>query len=233
MAEEAANRQTRRPAWPLRQAESAIEQRIREAAEAGAFDSLPTRGKPVPLDLKDAYDRDAWFVNRTMKNLGAIPAWMELGKEIDAAEARFRWMREDFVRWLAETRAVLLPLSPEEREAQRPGVELRFEDRFTRYRALAEELRTQIERFNHAVPIRMLEKPGVWVAHELTRLQEPYAALRDELGWDQAAPAEQPAAPAPAQPAEPVAARHERGRRLLEIWRRSGRGRPGGETPPR
>ncbi|HZQ35751.1 MAG TPA: DUF1992 domain-containing protein, partial [Dehalococcoidia bacterium] len=89
MAEEARSERPRRPAWPLRQTESAIEQRIREAAEAGAFDNLPTHGKPVPLDLKDAYDRDAWFVNRTLKSLGAVPAWMELGKEIDAIEERF------------------------------------------------------------------------------------------------------------------------------------------------
>ncbi|GEM_PF-2066553 len=235
MADEARNEPARRPLWPLRQAESAIEQRIREAAEAGAFDNLPTRGKPVPLDLKDAYDRDAWFVNRTMKSLGAVPAWMELGKEIDAAEARFRWMREDFARWLAEMRSALLPLPPEARAVQRPGVELRYEDRFARYRKLAEELRAQIERFNHEVPVRMLEKPGVWVAHELSRLQEPFAALRDELGWDQAARVEPPA-PAAASAADhaPVdlGTARERGRHLLEIWRRGGRGssqRPDGD----
>lgn len=223
MAEEARGERTRRPAWPLRPTESAIEQRIREAAEAGAFDNLPTRGKPVPLDLKDAYDRDAWFVNRTLKSLGAVPAWMELGKEIDAAEERFRWMREDFGRWLAETRAALLPLSPEQREVQRSGIELRYEDRLSRYRRLAEELRAQIERFNHEVPVRALEKPGVWVAHELGRLQQPFAALRDELGWDEPAPAPLPAQAASPAPATPEA-RRERGRRLLELWRRRGRG---------
>ncbi|HLZ69193.1 MAG TPA: DUF1992 domain-containing protein [Dehalococcoidia bacterium] len=221
MAEEARKEPARRPPWPLRQTESVIEQRIREAAEAGAFDNLPTRGKPVPLDLKDAYDRDAWFVNRTLKSLGAVPAWMELGKEIDAAEARFRWLREDFFRWLGETRAALRPLSPAEQAARRPGVELRYEDRCMRYRKLAEELRGQIERFNHEVPVRTLEKPGVWVAHEISRLQEPFAALRDELGWDQTADAEPPVSGATAAPAsEEAGDRRERGRRLLERWRR-------------
>ncbi len=225
MAEEARNERPRRPVWPLRQTESAIEQRIREAAEAGAFDNLSTRGKPVPLDLKDAYDRDAWFVNRTMKSLGAVPAWMELGKEIDAIEERFRWMREDFGRWLAETRAALQPLSPEQRAARRPGIELRFEDRLDRYRRLAEELRARIERFNHEVPVRALEKPGVWVAHELSRLQQPFATLRDELGWDapEPAPPPSPPAPAPAAASVPAEARRERGRRLLDLWRQRGR----------
>jgi hypothetical protein len=225
MAEEARGERPRRPVWPLRQTESAIEQRIREAAEAGAFDNLSTRGKPVPLDLKDAYDRDAWFVNRTLKSLGAVPAWMELGKEIDAIEERFRWMREDFGRWLAETRAALLPLSPEQREAQRPGIELRYEDRIARYRRLAEELHAQIERFNHEVPVRALEKPGVWVAHELSRLEQPFAALRDELGWDEPEPMPPPSSPKPAEAPTPVApeARRERGRRLLDLLRQRGR----------
>src|SRR5579883_1633541 len=231
MAEEAQRERPRHPAWPLRQTESAIEQRIHEAAEAGAFDNLPTRGKPVPLDLKDAYDHDAWFVNRTMKSLGAIPAWMELGKEIDAAEERFRWMRTDFGRWLAETRAALLPLSPEQREAQRLAVELRYDDRITRFRKLAEELRAQIERFNHEVPVRMLEKPGVWVAHELSRLEQPFAALCTELGWQEPNATEPSALAAPPEPAsaEPPTSpeqRRERGRRLLARWRR---GRAAGE----
>jgi hypothetical protein len=209
-----------RPRTP-RQVESFIEQRIREAVERGDFDRLESKGRPLKLDLKDAIDRDAWFVNRTMKSLGAVPAWMELGKEIDTAEERLRWMRTDFERWLAELREQLLPLSTAERSRERPGIELRFEDRFARYRKQAEELRRQIDRFNLEVPVRRLEKRGVWVAHEMRRLSGPYEAFAEELGWD-SAPAE--SIPPPAQPVavDMVEPPHEqRAHRLLELWRRA------------
>jgi hypothetical protein len=229
----AANEQAREQAEQPRrvrlpqQLDSAIEQRIREAIERGDFDNLSTRGKPLSLDLKDAYDREAWFVNRTMKSLGAVPPWMELAKEIDAHDGRLRWQAEDFGRWLAETRAALLPLSPEQRAAQRPGVELRYEDRFRRYRELAEQLRREIERFNFEVPVRGLEKPGVWVAHELRRLSEPFAALCAELDWDDvpAEPSPAPTEPPPAEDPDP----RSRGRRLLDRWRRAGSSRVPGK----
>src|SRR5690348_5345133 len=92
---EDAQQPQQRPRMP-RQIESFVEQRIREAAERGDFDNLETRGRPLKLDLKDAIDHEAWFVNRTMKSLGAVPAWMELGKDIDVPEERLRWMRTDF-----------------------------------------------------------------------------------------------------------------------------------------
>lgn len=207
----------------VRQLDSLIEQRIREAAERGVFDNLASKGKPVQLDLKDAIDHEAWFVNRTMKSLGAAPAWMELGKEIDAAEARFRWMREDFARWIAETRAELTPLPRRERDARRPAIELRFEDRFGRYSRLAEELRRLIERFNHETPVRVLEKPGLWVAHEQRRLRAPYAALCEDLGWGEpAAEPSAPVAPTPDEaPSAPAADETPAGHRLLGLWRKA------------
>jgi hypothetical protein len=224
MAEEQPEEPVAQPRTP-RQVESFIEQRIREAVDRGDFDHLKSSGRPVHLDLKDAIDRDAWFVNRTMKSLGAVPAWMELGKEIDAAEERLRWMRTDFERWLEELRERLAPLSAAERAGARPGIELRFEDRFARYRKQAEELRRQTERFNFEVPVRRLEKPGLWVAHELRRLSEPYEALAAQFGW-QVAPVER--IPPPAQPVPPDFSPPEaenRRHRLLQLWRRAaGRG---------
>lgn len=223
MSEEQGQQAARRrqPLRTPRQVESAIEQRIREATEQGVFDNLPTRGKPLGLDLKDAIDHDAWFVNHTMASLGALPPWMELAKEIDADDERFRWMATDFARWLAELRADLLPLSEQERQARRPDIELRFEDRFVRYKTLAEELRKKIDRFNREVPVRTLERAGVWVAHELRRLSEPYQSFLTELGWDGPSVIDEPAS-APVSPfGEAAVWGEERGsRRLLSLWRR-------------
>jgi hypothetical protein len=203
----------------VRQIDTLIDQRIREATERGLFDNLSTHGKPVQLDLYDAIDRDAWFVSRTMKSLGAVPEWMETGKEIDADETRLRWMASDFGRWLDETRATLRGLPPSEREQRRAGIALRFEDRLARYVALAEQLRDKIERFNVRVPVRALEKPGVWVAHERERLLQPYLTFLNEQGWQRDPDlAPRPSLPLPtAPPAEPLP--EPTRRRVLQLWR--------------
>lgn len=203
-----------------RQLDSLAEQRIREAAERGAFNNLSTHGRPVDLDLNDAIDRDAWFVSRTMKSLGAVPDWIELGKEIDADEARLRWMARDFVRWLDETRAALRGLGDTERAQRRHGVGLRFEDRFARYVQLAGELRVKIDRFNLRVPVRTLEKPGIWLAHERDRLLAPYEAFLLEQGWDRELdPSAVPAAPLPSMEPRVEPPARTGARRLLSLWR--------------
>lgn len=210
--ENTAAESTRQPIRTLRQLDTFIDQQIHEAMERGLFDNLPTHGKPLDLDLKDAFDQDAWFVNRTLKNLGAVPEWIELGKEIDAAEARLRWMAEDFARWLDDVRATLRRLTPHEREQRRPGILLRFEDRLARYVRLAEELRAMIDRFNLRVPVQTLEKPGVWVAYERQRLLEPFEAFLREQGWER----EPDLAPPPAAPESPPEPAR---RRRLQLWR--------------
>jgi hypothetical protein len=215
--------ETRQAIRTARQIDTLIDQRIREATERGLFDNLSTHGKPVKLDMFDAIDRDAWFVNRTMKSLGATPEWMELGKEIDADEARLHWLAADFTRWLQETRAALRRLTPSEREKQRTGIALRFEDRLARYVQLAEQLRVKIDRFNLQIPVRTLEKPGVWVAHERQRLLGPYTAFLEEQGWQREqwlAPRPTPPAPAPPTANETAAPPSELARRrVLQLWR--------------
>ncbi len=212
----------RPPLRTPRQIESAIEQRIREATEQGVFDHLPTHGKPLRLNLKDAINPEAWFVNHTMASLGAVPAWMELGKEIDVDDERLRWMANDFRRWLGEIHTDLLPLSQPDRNRRLADIELRFEDRFVRYTRLAEELKTKLDRFNLEVPVRTLERSGIWVAHELRRLREPYEALREQLGWEGDDEIEEPASPPADEPfGTPLVWGEERGgHRLLSLRRR-------------
>lgn len=59
------------------------ERKIEEAMEAGAFDDLPGKGKPLPLD-------EEWFVPpemrpaiRLLKSAGVLPDWLERGREIE------------------------------------------------------------------------------------------------------------------------------------------------------
>jgi hypothetical protein len=60
--------------------ESRVERQIREAMEAGAFEELPHRGKPLPLESDEAAGEWA-MAHRILRNAGAAPPWIESDKE--------------------------------------------------------------------------------------------------------------------------------------------------------
>jgi len=68
--------------------ESIAERKIREAIEAGQFDNLPSKGKPIELDVDP--DPTLWMAHHLLRVNGFAPAWIEESKDIDAAIHRFR-----------------------------------------------------------------------------------------------------------------------------------------------
>jgi hypothetical protein len=72
----------------LDQLESIAERKIWEAIEAGAFDNLPNRGKPIELDIDP--DPSLWMAHHLLRVNGFAPSWIEESKEIDAGVSRFR-----------------------------------------------------------------------------------------------------------------------------------------------
>ena len=68
--------------------ESIAERKIREAIEAGAFDNLPCKGKPIELDSDP--DPSLWMAHHLLRVNGFAPAWIEESKDIDAAIRSFR-----------------------------------------------------------------------------------------------------------------------------------------------
>ena len=68
--------------------ESIAERKIPEAIEAGAFDNLPSRGKPIELDTDP--DPSLWMAHHLLRVNGFAPAWIEESKDIDAAVNRLR-----------------------------------------------------------------------------------------------------------------------------------------------
>ena len=60
-----------------------IENRIQEAMATGAFDDLPGRGKPLPMNENpfEAISGDA-LAHRILKNAGCAPGWVEQGKAV-------------------------------------------------------------------------------------------------------------------------------------------------------
>ena len=70
------------PTW-----ESIVERQIREAMEDGAFDELPYRGVPIPLDDDSAAGERALGF-RVLRNAGVAPPWIEADKEVRELLAR-------------------------------------------------------------------------------------------------------------------------------------------------
>jgi len=70
--------------------ESIAERKIREAMEAGAFDNLPDKGKPIPLDVNAFEDPSLCMAHHLLRVNGFAPPWIEEAREIDQASARLR-----------------------------------------------------------------------------------------------------------------------------------------------
>src|SRR5438876_667686 len=70
---------------------SAVDQIVQQAQEAGQFDDLPGKGKPLQLDPSP----DA-VVNNLLKEAGVVPEWVELAREIERLEGETQRLRDAF-----------------------------------------------------------------------------------------------------------------------------------------
>ncbi len=70
--------------------ESIAERKIREAMEAGAFDNLPDKGKPIRIESNPFEDPSEWMAHHLLRVNGFAPPWIEDSKEIQNAVLRFR-----------------------------------------------------------------------------------------------------------------------------------------------
>ena len=63
--------------------------------EAGVFDNLPGRGKPIPLDTNPYEDPSPWMAHHLLRVNGFAPAWIEEARDIDESAARLRLQLRD------------------------------------------------------------------------------------------------------------------------------------------
>ncbi|MFY0618534.1 DUF1992 domain-containing protein [Shimia sp.] len=63
-----------------------INQKIRDAAEAGEFDNLAGAGKPLPKED----DPENALLNRLIKESGGAPEFVSLSRDMDRLRAEFR-----------------------------------------------------------------------------------------------------------------------------------------------
>jgi hypothetical protein len=78
--------------------ETVVERQIREAAERGAFDGLPGRGKPLP-QLQGPAD-EMWWARRWLEREGVsremlLPPSVQLRKELDRLPKTLRALRDE------------------------------------------------------------------------------------------------------------------------------------------
>jgi hypothetical protein len=162
---------------PFEGAERLVENRIREAIESGQFKNLPGAGRPLQLDEPDSLHRDMWLANHLLRNNKALPPWIELAKEIDAAGDRAEALWDEYAGWLTRTRASLAAAAPAEVERRRPGVAATYARYFERYRQQLRELQAMKQRFNYLVPVRSLEKGWPPLDHALDRVRAQFRAV--------------------------------------------------------
>jgi hypothetical protein len=75
--------------------ESIAERKIREAMEAGAFENLPCKGKPIPLDQDPFEDPSLRMAHHLLRVNGFAPPWIEEAREIDHVSVVLRAGLED------------------------------------------------------------------------------------------------------------------------------------------
>jgi hypothetical protein len=97
------------------------EQKLEEAARAGAFDNLPGAGKPLRLDDDALVARDLRMAHRVLKNAGLLPPELELRREITQLHALIATLDEDAARRHALTRLALLEVKLEASGRSRLG----------------------------------------------------------------------------------------------------------------
>lgn len=130
----------RRPkGLPFAQFESWIDRQIRQAQERGMFDNLRGKGQPLTPDDPNvrAYAGDDAMGLKILKDNNALPAWIELNREIDAERQHCRRILDYYVA---------------ERDRERRA---RFA---SDYRRKVVELNTKIDQYNLIVPARNLEQ---------------------------------------------------------------------------
>lgn len=65
-----------------------VEQRLRRALEAGAFDALPGRGKPLPLPDDAHTPPELRLAHSLLRTHDLAPEWMMLGRDVEERRSR-------------------------------------------------------------------------------------------------------------------------------------------------
>lgn len=82
----------------LRKIEEGVDRGIRDLAERGELRGLPGEGKPLRDD--DPGMDDGWAARHVMRQAEAVPAWIDLRRQIDDRRARIKRRLTAHREWL-------------------------------------------------------------------------------------------------------------------------------------
>ena len=125
--------------------ESLVERQIREATEAGDFDNLPHRGRPIPIEDDGS---EMALAHHVLKQAGFAPGWIATDAEIRLLLAR----RDDL---LARARRAGPPPRDRDQDAMR---------------VLVAEVNRLVLRLEHEAPTTRQHRRRLNLAEELAAL---------------------------------------------------------------
>lgn len=146
--------------------ESVVDQAIKDAMAAGAFDNLPGAGKPLTWTEAEQLAGENWLGYKMLQNGGMVPEWLGLAREIELDIEKLGGLdqqHEQICRLAAADGAW-------EREA---GALRHITEKFEE---LARSIRKRQDRWNISAPGMRSQRPGLWVEYHLERLQQRIAA---------------------------------------------------------
>lgn len=79
---------------------SLVEDRIQAAMEAGAFDNLPGKGRPLKLEENPFVPPELRLAYKVLADANFAPDWIELDKKVRAAREELKALQERHVTWL-------------------------------------------------------------------------------------------------------------------------------------
>ena len=141
------------------------ERKIEDAMEAGEFDNLPGKGRPLDLEVNPWEPAHLRAANRILKNARALPEWLQLEKDIERERQTLVTTRERTLRALSVVR------NPASRE--------RIVDRFRgEHRERLRTLGTMVLKYNEIAPDaakRAFSVPNV--AREMAALETDLSSV--------------------------------------------------------
>lgn len=141
--------------------ESLVERQIREAMEAGEFDNLPGKGRPVDTSENPFEDPELRMAHRLLRNAGFAPPWIEEWKDIDAELERARTL-------LSHASA----LRERGWAMDRSSAEASWQRSLTEFCAQVSRLNLRIEANNFKVPAAVFQRRFINVEREIERVRE-------------------------------------------------------------
>lgn len=139
-----------------------VTQQLEEAAERGAFDNLPGKGRPLPLDTNPNEPADMHMANKLLKDNNLSPSWIGDRKELTAEIEK---LRADIQREWTLRRA-----RAGEGNADKEALERTWQRQVREWDARVIDLNRRIVSLNISLPVWRMELHRLRLDEELKRI---------------------------------------------------------------